>query len=618
MVTSMSRVGVVHGRLVGVEQNRVPEFRGQSVRTMTILCGPVRVKDRVIAMGSRSSTPSLSMAQVKSDEMTLFTSVPGVPDALKVIYAYPNEYSVGITSLGYQLVWAFLEMNELVNVSRQFTDVSDGSWRGKMDTVDLVGFSFSWELDYSNLISMLEDMDIPIDAVERKNGDYPIIFGGGPVLTANPEPFAKFFDVILLGDGEEMLGNFIETAYKVKNDGTGSIESVGQRREDVLSGLARIPGMYVPQFYQPVYSGKSDGYQILDITPRHPSAQAYVEKQTYRGETLAASTCVSPRMAWDNIFMAEVVRSCPEMCRFCLASYLTLPFRASPLQKSLIPTIERGLQYTDRIGLLGASVTQHPEFPELLEWLMQPERAHIRLSIASVRTNTVTKELACALSARGTKSLTIAVESGSQHVRKIVNKKLDQEDIEKAAIHAQEGGLKGLKLYGMVGVPGEIEDDVDETIEMMLSLKKAAPRLKLTLGCSTFVPKAHTPFQWEGVDPSADKRLKRLDKALKKHGIQFRPESYKWSVVQAILSRGDRRLTEMLLEARDLGDSLSTFKRAAKNVKGLPPIDYYAHERYNVDAILPWQHLHGPLPTDTLRKHYAEAKTIMASRLTNN
>lgn len=569
--------------------------------------------------GKERVVPLESLARVKSDEIVLFKHVPGVSDGLRVVYAYPNEYSVGITSLGYQLVWAFLETNELVHVSRMFTDAADDGRQHKH--IDLVGFSFSWELDYSNLISMLEQLGIPIRAAERQGGEYPIIFGGGPVLTANPEPYAEFFDVILLGDGEKILEDFIDTAYKVKSDGTGSKgTSLGSRRMDALSELTAIPGIYIPQFYEPIYDVSQNGGHgtwgpLVDIRPIHPRAQAFVEKQTYRGDTLASSTCISPRMAWENIFMAEVVRSCPEMCRFCLASYLTLPFRSAPLEGSLIPIIERGLQYTDRIGLLGASVTQHPEFDALLEWLMQPERDHVRLSIASVRTNTVTPQLAAALSSRGTKSLTIAVESGSAHVRKIVNKKLEQEDIEKAAIHAQEGGLKSLKLYGMVGIPGETEQDVDATIEMMLSLKKAAPKLKLTLGCSTFVPKAHTPFQWKGVDKSADKRLKRLDKSLKKAGIQFRPESYKWSVVQAFLSRGDRRMTDMLLHARDLGDSLSTFKRAAKEVHSMPPLEYYSHDDYDPDnTILPWQHLHGPLPIETLRKHYREAESIMQTR----
>jgi radical SAM superfamily enzyme YgiQ (UPF0313 family) len=541
------------------------------------------------ASAVRNATESL--ARVKADETIMFDPVPGRQDALNVVYAYPNEYSVGITSLGYQLVWAYLETCELTNVVRRFTDLADPL--NKRQRVDLLGFSFSWELDYSNIISMLEDMDIAIDAKDRGEGD-PIIFGGGPVLTANPEPYAAWFDCVLVGDGEQLLDDFIRAVHEVVTGG-------GSRRE-ILCKLCTIPGVYIPQFYEPVYQG----VEIVDIKSLH-GAPAYVQSATYRGDTLAASTVVSPRMAWENIFMAEVVRSCPEMCRFCMASYLTLPFRAAPLEGSLIPTLERGLEVTDRIGLLGASVTQHPEFPALLEWLVKPERDHVRLSIASVRTNTVTPELAEALSRRGTRSLTIAVESGSQRIRDIVNKKLDQEEIEVAAVNAQAGGLKALKLYGMVGVPGETEQDVDATIAMMLSLKKAAPKLKLTLGCSTFVPKSHTPFQWYGVDKAADKRLKRLEKELRKAGIQFRPESYKWSVVQALLSRGDRRVTEMLMRARDLGDSLSTFKRAAKEIDGMPKIDHYAHGNLDMDTILPWQHIHGPLAIEVLRKHAREA-----------
>jgi radical SAM superfamily enzyme YgiQ (UPF0313 family) len=461
-------------------------------------------------------------------------------------------------------------------------------------------------------------MNIPILASERDDS-HPIIFGGGPVLTANPEPYAAFFDCVLLGDGEEMLGNFTNKIIEARQQlGPGRAP-----RETLLEILAAsVPGVYVPQFYQPVYASTGDGDDEKDdqlgnfmgVELINGNAPPVVQKQTYRGGDLAASTVVSPRMAWENIFMVEVVRSCPEMCRFCMASYLTLPFRSAPLEESLIPTIEKGLEVTDRLGLLGASVTQHPEFNKLLTWLMQPEREHIRLSIASVRTNTVTHELTSALAARGTKSLTVAVESGSPRVRRIVNKKLEQEDIIKAAVVAQEGGLQGLKLYGMVGVPGEEESDVDETISMMLAIKKAAPRLRLTLGCSTFVPKAHTPFQWYGVRTEAEKRLKRIEKALVKEGIAFRPESYKWSVQQAVLSRGDRRLTAALLAARGQGDSLGVFRKAAKEVSDvMPPLEYYWQRDYDPEVPLPWSHLEGPLPVATLKKHLLDAQEQMKS-----
>jgi radical SAM superfamily enzyme YgiQ (UPF0313 family) len=206
------------------------------------------------------------------------------------------------------------------------------------------------------------------------------------------------------------------------------------------------------------------------------------------------------------------------------------------------------------------------------------------------------------------------VESGSDRVREIINKKLENEAIAQAAIHAKAGGLKGLKLYGMVGIPGEEPEDIDATIAMMKDVKKAAPGLRLTLGCSTFVPKSHTPFQWFGVDKKADKRLKYLQKHLRPEGIDFRPESYNWSVIQALLSRGDRRLSYLLENVREYGDSLGSYKRAFKELKGtLPPLDFYVHENWHSDRILPWDHLAGPLPKETLQKHAQSSQVLAAT-----
>jgi len=232
----------------------------------------------------------------------------------------------------------------------------------------------------------------------------------------------------------------------------------------------------------------------------------------------------------------------------------------------------------------------------------------VRLSVSSVRTNTVTEKFAKILAQRDARSLTIAVESGSEKIRQIINKKLDNEEIIQAGINAQAGGLKGLKLYGMVGVPGEEEADIDATVDMMLALQKAAPQLKLTLGCSTFVPKAHTPFQWFGVNPDSKKRLNYLQKKLRSRGIEFRPESYNWSVIQALLSRGDRRLTPLLELTRHYGNSVGSYKRAFKALKGqVPPMDFYVHQNWETTQMLPWSHLQGSLPQPTLEKHLAQA-----------
>lgn len=525
-------------------------------------------------------------------ERLLFTPATPTADAVPTIFVFPNEYSVGITSLGYQVVWATLAVRADLQVSRLFTDAQESL----PSKPELVGFSLSWELDYVNVLNLLETLTIPIRAAARSDA-HPLVFGGGPVLTANPEPFAAFFDVILLGDGELLLGAFIDAYQAVRH----------ADRPTQLRHLAQVPGIYVPSLYTVTYHSP-DG-ALKAIAPVDADIPAQIEKQTYRGNTLSASTVVTEKAAWENIYMIEVVRSCPEMCRFCLASYLTLPFRTASVEESLIPAIAQGLTVTDRLGLLGASVTQHPEFEALLDYLNRPDYDYVRLSIASVRTNTVTPKLAATLTKHDTRSITIAVESGSDRLRQIINKKLTNDEIMQAAMNAKAGGLSNLKLYGMVGVPGEEAEDLDQTVAMLRDIKKTVPGLRLTFGCSTFVPKAHTPFQWFGVNAKAEKRLQWLQKQLRPQGIEFRPESYSWSVIQTLLSRGDRRLSQFLELTRHYGDSLGSYRRAFKELRGkLPDLDFYVFTPWESEQVLPWSHLQGPLPQATLLKHLAIAR----------
>lgn len=543
--------------------------------------------------GSPIAAPPLNQ------ETLLFDPAVSEPGALRAVLAFPSSYSVGITSLGYQVVWATLARRPDVDVRRLFTDQGDPPHR----RCDLFGLSLSWELDGPVLLDLLERQRIPLWAAERGDSD-PIVFGGGPVLTANPEPLAPFFDVVLLGDGELLLPAFLDALQECR----------GASRPERLRRLAQVPGVYVPSLYAPRYDGEG---RLLAVEPIDAGIPATVAKQTWRGNTLSHSTVITPEAAWPSIHMVEVVRSCPELCRFCLASYLTLPFRTPSLDDGLIPAVEKGLAATQRLGLLGASVTQHPQFGELLAWLDQDRFEGTRVSVSSVRAATVTPELGRILARRGSKSLTIAIESGSERMRRVVNKKLATEEIYAAARYAKEGGLTGLKLYGMVGLPSEEEADVEATAQLLLDLRKATPGLRLSLGVSTFVPKAHTPFQWEGVRPEAEKRLKLLAKRLKPKGIDLRPESYGWSVIQALLARSDRRLAPVIAAVRGSQESLGGWKQAYRAVReggsgsSLPPPPPWAEVVQEVwdpqRVVLPWEHLEGPLPRTTLARHRAEA-----------
>ena len=531
--------------------------------------------------------------------------------ALRVVLAFPSTYSVGITSLGYQVVWASLARRPDLAVRRLFTDRGDpphGGQRGRGPSLDLFGLSLSWELDGPVLLDLLEQERIPIWADDRGDND-PIVFGGGPVLTANPEPLAPFFDALLLGDGELLLPAFIDALQACR----------GAPRAERLRRLAQVEGVYVPSLYAPRYNADAE---LLAVEPIEAGIPATVSKQTWRGNTLSHSTVITPEAAWPSIHMVEVVRSCPELCRFCLASYLTLPFRTASLDDGLIPAVEKGLTATQRLGLLGASVTQHPQFGDLLAWLDQDRFEGTRVSVSSVRAATVTPELGRILAKRGSKSLTIAIESGSERLREVVNKKLSTEEIHAAARYAKEGGLTGLKLYGMVGLPSEEEADVEATAELLLALRKATPGLRLSLGVSTFVPKAHTPFQWEPVRADAEKRLKLLGRRLRPHGIDLRPESYGWSVIQALISRSDRRLAPVIAAARGNHDSLGGWKKAYRAVLAgdlpagmpaaarLPPPpawDQVVHQGWPLERPLPWGHLQAALPAATLQRHRQEA-----------
>ncbi|MFN9872557.1 MAG: B12-binding domain-containing radical SAM protein [Cyanobacteriota bacterium] len=532
--------------------------------------------------------------------------------ALRTVLAFPSTYAVGITSLGFQVVWATLARRTDVDVRRLFTDGGDpphGAGRGRGPALDLFGLSLSWELDGPVLLDLLEQQRIPRWSDQRGDDD-PIVFGGGPVLTANPEPLAPFLDAVLLGDGERLLPAFLDALQECRS----------LPRTERLRALAQVEGVYVPSLYAPRYDPQGT---LLAVEPLDASLPARVSKQTWRGESLTHSTVITPEAAWPSIHMVEVVRSCPELCRFCLASYLTLPFRTPSLERSLIPAVEKGLAVTRRLGLLGASVTQHPEFADLLHWLDADRFDDTRVSVSSVRAATVTPELGRILAKRGSRSLTIAIESGSDRMRTLVNKKLEREEIFAAARHAKDGGLSGLKLYGMVGLPTEEAADVEATAELLLALKKAVPGLRLSLGVSTFVPKAHTPFQWEGVRPEAEKRLQLLAKRLKPKGIELRPESYGWSVIQALISRGDRRLAPVIAAVRGSQESLGGWKRAYRAVREgtagaliagaptdlppPPPWETVIHHTWNPDTPLPWTHLRGPLEPAVLQRHWQEA-----------
>jgi radical SAM superfamily enzyme YgiQ (UPF0313 family) len=489
-----------------------------------------------------------------NNEIFLFRRLSG--GELKVLNCFPNTYAVGMASLGYQTIFKLFASNPKTHTFRYFTD-----WHEIFPKhFDLMSFSVSWELDFINIINILSELNIPIKACDR-DASHPLVYAGGPVLTANPEPWADFFDFIAIGDSENNTDLIIDAALDYK---------IGTKpRKELLEAFLSIPGIYVPQL-----------------------SQKTISREKSKTNQLASSSVIAPDSCWGDTALIEVVRSCPEMCKFCLASWLTLPFRAPDLEGDLIPKVKEILKYTKNLGLLGASVTQHPEFIDLLKFIAgQAEK--INLQIASVRAGTVTQELCELLVKCGVQNLTIAVESGSERLRNIINKKLPEIDIFNAASAANKAGIKSLKMYGMVGLPYEEEADIDATIDMLLRLKAANKTLKIIWGTSIFTPKAQTPFQVFGVDPNSGAKIDKLAKALKPEGIELRPESYKWAQVQALISRGDRSINDLLIDVHKSKQSGFNIYKKLLNKK---TYEHFVFKNWQSDIEsniykYPWSHL---------------------------
>lgn len=512
------------------------------------------------------------------------------PD-IKVAWCFPHDYSIGMSGLGFQLIYHLLDSAPDVDVTRVFRDVEENG----ANQCQLFGFTVSWELDFINILTILKAHGIAWLSKERSD-DAPIVFGGGPVLSANPETFAEIFDVILLGDAEETIPKLLEAVRE-----SSSITSRFKR----LEAFAKCPGIYVPSLYSFEYDSKLGPISAIktlsDSAPEHVSKLLFRPKEDY----VAHSIILSPDTTWGDTFLLEIARSCPQECRFCLASYLTRPFRTAPVS-TILEKVEMARAHTNKFGLMGPSITEHPEFESVLEGLSRFEG--ISVSVASVRADTLTTELVRGLRCLGQKSVTIALESGSERLRRIMKKNLTETQVLAAVDAIESGGMSGVKFYGIAGLPFETMEDLEETVRLMTMLKRTHKQLKFVFGVSSFVPKAQTPYQWKGRDPESKHKIEYLRKHLAKIGIDVRPESHNWSDIQGLLSRGDRRLTNVLTDVASTGESLGAWRKALRaHRQTVPSIDYYAYRDIDESEILPWSHVSNEVKSPYLMRQLAEA-----------
>lgn len=488
--------------------------------------------------------------------------------------AFPGIYSFAMSSLGFMHIFKNIDLLEDVNVEMVCSDTKKTKIMSK--DVNLIGFSFSFDLDFINIFKMLEQYKIPLKSCDRDES-HPIIFGGGPVLTANPAPFSAFFDFIIIGDGEEVNKKAIEYC-KINYTKT---------KKEILEGLSKFEGIYVPTL-----------------------PQAKVLKASCQLDECVATPILSEKSFFKNTFIVEIARGCANRCGFCLASYLNLPARFVDY-KDIIKKLELGLKHTNKIALLGALISAHPKFDEICEYIYKKrqENPELELSVSSLRADSIEPIVVKTLVACGQKNTTIAIEAGSDRLRKIINKNLTEVQILETVRVAKDNGLKGLKIYAMIGLPTETQDDLQEMIDLAQKIKLEHKGFDLTFSFSSFVPKPHTPFQWCGRDDikTLEKKQNFLKKEFHKLGIKARFSSIKWDYYQALLSRGDESLTDYILRVYKHGGNIGAFKTAYRELakeNGLPDSDSFAQREYNLDEPLPWDFIKISPEKELLKKEY--------------
>jgi len=481
-----------------------------------------------------------------------------VPFAL----VYPNAYYLGMSNLGIHALYKLLNSHDRVVAERAFWETEDGqsppiSLESQRPLADfaVIAFSISYELDYFNIARILKASGIPPYAADRDQR-HPLVIAGGPCVMANPMPISPLFDCLCIGEAEPIVPLVLPVIS----------EGIGGKRGDLLKSLASLPGVYVPQHH----SGKLVARQWARNLDDFPVASAILTRDTELGD----------------LYLIEVERGCNWGCRFCLTSQAFSPMRYRSVD-TLITQAEEGLKYRRRLGLVGPAVSDHPRIEELMPKLSQ---MGAELSVSSLRVAPLSGVVLRELARGGARTVTLAPEAGSQRLRHVIKKGISEDDILKAIEIVAEQGIKQVKLYFMIGLPSETDEDIERMINLSLECKRILdsrrPGGRLTLNIAPFVPKAGTPFQWLPMarPPVLNRRLSRLKKSLMPKGIKIKAESPAWSQVQGVLARGDARLAGVLADIEEV--SLPGWRRAA--AKYNIDIDFYAHQRWDIKQKLPW------------------------------
>lgn len=526
----------------------------------------------------------------------------------KVAIVYPNTYFVGMSNLGLHIIYEeinlhpssvceriFLpEKKELDAYDKTKTPLMSVETQRPMHQFDVVAFDVTFEMDYFHIPLMLRHGRVPVTS-EARTGFDPIVIAGGPCATFNPEPFADFIDAFIIGEGEGIVTAVLERIRKGREN--------GESREETISALAQIDGVYVPVLYTPQYDDKEQfiGYDIADGAPK--IIRRHFEPLTSGGETVIATNFTE----FGAMYIIEVARGCGRHCRFCMAGYCFRVPRVRPLD-ILKEGVDRAEKLGKKVGLMGAAISDYPEVDELVTYIRSKD---MRYSCASLRADSLTQAVVDGLAESGQKTITIAPETGSERLRRVINKGISEENLRTAAQLSAKSGIQHMRLYIMIGLPTETDEDIDAIVGLaertQAHMAEVGCKGRLTLSINPFIPKPFTPFQWMAMDhqKSVEKKLQYIKKSLQKNRrIEVLVESPKEAYIQGVLARGDRRLGKVLAAcALDRGSK--SFKSEMKKA-GLDMDDCNYRER-KFEDYLPWSHLDMGLRNGYLEQEWKRA-----------
>ena len=531
---------------------------------------------------------------------------------LRVALAFPNTYFVGMSNLGFQTIYRLFNdqpdivcervflppKQELQRLLESGTRILTLESQTPVSEFDAFAFSVSFEWDYTNVLTMLRLAGLPLRAHDRSER-HPLVVIGGAVTFVNPEPLALFADVIAAGEGEALVPSLLEAF------------NAAESRDALLGQLAGKRGFYVPSFYDVEYA--ADGTIARFVAKAGTGAPSVVRKAALRTTDAVdppATTIFTPDTEFGARFLVEVVRGCANLCRFCWAGYNYLPVRPFPTER-ILELARNARTYSSKAGLVSIALCDHPDIEHILRSLKEMGYS---ISPASLRLDDLTPTIVSLLKESGERTLTIAPETGSDRLRRVINKTITNDEILDRAELIFSSGIENLKLYFMIGLPSETDDDLvairDLTIELrevMLRHARARGRIgRIVASVNPLVPKPSTAYQWLPMERTdvIEQRMKRLRSLVADlDNVYFNIKSERHSYYQALLSLGDRRVAPAIEAAERNGGQW----RRAVNEAGVDG-DFYIFRDRSADATLPWDIIDGGMKHTFFRAEFEKSE----------